>query len=204
MDCRVGGCLVCLLVPLAVLAAGSDLDGALIGSSVFFLPSPNSPRILFFFSGSLAPSSAAPLVAPVRTFSAFCDFGSNGSASAGAAWFEEPLCSGAVLARLIVGAGYQVQIVVLQGRAGGYRCGEVSESMVGAGRCLSLGLWVGSLLCAGSAGNLQEANDICQQTVSPEAGRVVSQWRLLIGTRRESGEISEGKQSKQARRGSGR
>lgn len=33
---------------------------------------------------------------------------------------------------------------------------------------------------------------------------VVSQWRLLIGTGRESGEISEGKQSKQAGRGNGR
>lgn len=140
VDCRVGGFLVCLLAPPAALAAGSDLDGALTGSSVFFLPSPNSPRILFFFSGSLAPSSVAPLVDPVRTFSVFCDFGSNGSASAGAAWFDEPLCSGAVLARLIVGAGDQVQIAALQGRAGGYRCVEVSESMVGAGRCLSRGL----------------------------------------------------------------
>ncbi|KAL2273570.1 hypothetical protein FJTKL_04416 [Diaporthe vaccinii] len=116
VDCRVGGFLVCLLVLLAALAAGSDLDGALMGSSVFFLPSPNSPRILFFFSGSLAPPSAAPLVDPVRTFSAFWDFGSNGSARAGAGWFDEPLCSGAELARLIVGAGYQVQIAVLQGR----------------------------------------------------------------------------------------
>lgn len=155
VDCRVGGFLVCLLVPMAVLAAGSDLDGALTGSSVFFLPSPNSPRILFFFSGSLAPSSAAPLVAPVRTFSAFCDFGSNGSASAGAGWFDEPLCSGAELARLIVVAGERVQIAVFQDRAGGYRCGEVSESMVGAERCLSLELWVASLRDAGSAGNLQ-------------------------------------------------
>ena len=45
--------------------------------------------------------------------------------------------------------------------------------------------------------NLQEANGMCQQTVSPEGGRVVSQWRVLIGTGRESGEISEGKESKQ-------
>lgn len=30
----------------------------------------------------------------------------------------------------------------------------------------------------------REANDICQQTESPEAGRVVSQWRQLIGTGR--------------------
>lgn len=36
------------------------------------------------------------------------------------------------------------------------------------------------------------------------AGQVVSQWWLLIGTGRESGEISEGKESKQARRGNER
>lgn len=113
VDCRVGGFLAWLLVPLAAFPAGSDLDGALTGSSVFFLPSPNSPRILFFFSGSLAPSPAAPLMASVRTFSDFCDLGSNGSASAGAGWDDEPLCSGAVLARLMVGAGNQVQTAVL-------------------------------------------------------------------------------------------
>lgn len=56
--------------------------------------------------------------------------------------------------------------------------------MVGAERCLSLELWVASLRYAGSAGNLQGSNDICQQTESPEAGRVVSQWRQLIGTGR--------------------
>lgn len=109
VDCRVGGFLESLLVPLAALADGSDLDGVLTGSSVFFLPSPNNPRILFFFSGSLVPSTTPSLVAPVRTFSAFCDFGSNGSASAGPGSFDEPLCSGAVLARaLIVATGGRV------------------------------------------------------------------------------------------------
>lgn len=199
VDCRVGGFLVCLLVSLAALAAGSDLDGVLTDSSVFFFPSPNSPRILFFFSGSLAPPTAAPILAPVRTFSGFCDFGSNGSASAGEGWFDEPLCSGAELARLIVDAGGEVQnaVFVVQKRRiplrGGIRengrRGKVSQSQAG------------ELEACG----MPDLREICRKQsiyVNKQgllrAGRVVSQWRLLIGTERESGEISEGKQSKQA------
>lgn len=90
---------------LAALVAGSDLDGSLMGSSVFFLPSPNNPRTLLFFGGWLAEYSGfrSGHAAVARTFSPFwSDAGSNGSAKAGTGWADGPLCSGAVLARLIL------------------------------------------------------------------------------------------------------
>lgn len=102
VDRRVGGCFVNLFVELAVLVTGSCRDEAFADSSVFFLPSPNSPRILFFFSKALVSCLTPSPAAPARTLSLFCGgVGSKGSAKVGTGCFDEPLCSGTVAAILV-------------------------------------------------------------------------------------------------------
>lgn len=102
VDCSAG-----LLEELAAaLVAGLDLDDSLAGSSAFFLPSPNKPRTLLFLGGIVSISLGLGWGhgAVARTFSPLGeDAGPNGSARA-EAWADGPLCSGAVLARLMVEA----------------------------------------------------------------------------------------------------
>lgn len=102
VDFRAGGAFVSF-DELAALAVGSDLDTGFVGSSVFFLPIPKSPRIFVFFPELSAVSLVAGPIARPRTLSPFCgDAGSKGSPNAGTEdWVDVPLWSGAVLARLM-------------------------------------------------------------------------------------------------------
>lgn len=98
------GCFLSVFGPPA-LEAGPGLDASLADSSVFFLPMPKSPRILFIFADSLVSGvMALPASDVPRTFSLLdVEAGSNGSARGETGDFAAgPLCGGAVLARLIV------------------------------------------------------------------------------------------------------
>lgn len=99
---RVGGSFVSF-EELAALDVGSDLETGFVGSSVFFLPIPNRPRIFVFFPESSVFDTVPGLTAEACTLSPFCgDAGSKGSASVGREdWVDDPLWSGAVLARLM-------------------------------------------------------------------------------------------------------
>lgn len=85
---------------LAAVAAGSDFDTALVESSVFFLPMPKRPLILFFFSGSSV--FCVVLSEPVGALTLSPFVGSKGSANAGTEGADVPLCNGAVPARLMI------------------------------------------------------------------------------------------------------
>lgn len=54
--------------------AGSDLDGSLAGSSVFFLPSPNKPRTLLFFGNLLADTLLGYRIEPCHSRSYLISF----------------------------------------------------------------------------------------------------------------------------------